>query len=222
MKPDPRLPTAAIVDFGMGNLFSVAQACSVAGMRPAVTSDPEVVRSSDAVVLPGVGAFGDAMDELERTGVATALLEVAERGVPLLGVCLGMQLLMSGSEEFGWHRGLDLVSGKVTRIAPGHRLKVPHMTWSELDRTGGEDGWGDSVLRHLADGDFMYFTHSFAVRPESQGAVIATSSYGDDTFCSALQVGRITGVQFHPERSGSGGISIYGAFADTARRVRLS
>lgn len=215
------LPTVAVVDFGMGNLFSVAQACSVGGMEPVVTSDPAVVRAADAVVLPGVGAFGDAMAELERSGLAAALLEAVEREVPMLGVCLGMQLLMTGSEEFGWHRGLDVVPGSVTRISPGHRLKVPHMTWSELARVGGNQAWEATLLRDVTDGDFMYFTHSFAVRP-TVGVVIASSCYGDDEFCSAYAIGNITGVQFHPERSGPLGISIYAALAASARRVRLS
>ena len=202
----------AIVDYGMGNLFSVQQACQQVGMQATVTPDAREVREADAVILPGVGAFGEAMATLRQLGLAEALQEVAGAGKPVLGICLGMQLLMTASDEFGRHTGLDLIKGDVVRFeAPstGSRmLKVPQIGWNGVFQTG-RDAWEQSCLHGLKDGECMYFVHSYYVKPVDPRVVLATSRYGHIEFCSALRQDNVTACQFHPERSGPQGLRIY-------------
>lgn len=209
-------PTAAIVDYGMGNLFSVKQACERAGLRALLTSAPDAVKAADAVILPGVGAFGDAMAALERQGLVGALKETAEAGKPLMGICLGMQLLMSSSDEFGRHQGLDLIAGDVVRFtAPreaGASFKVPHVGWNRVF-PGPVASWRASALAGLTEGAFMYFVHSYYARPENPNVVLALSRYGHIEFCSSLRQRNIFACQFHPERSGPAGLQIYRTFA---------
>ena len=202
----------AIVDYGMGNLFSVQQACQQVGMQATITPDAREVREADAVILPGVGAFGEAMATLRQLGLAEALQEVAGAGKPVLGICLGMQLLMTDSDEFGRHKGLDLIKGDVVRFeAPstGSRiLKVPQIGWNRVFQTG-RDAWEQSYLHGLKDGECMYFVHSYYVKPVDPQVVLATSRYGHIEFCSALRQDNVTACQFHPERSGPPGLRIY-------------
>lgn len=201
---------AAIVDYGMGNLFSVTQACERAGMRALVTARPEELLAAPAVILPGVGAFGDAMQTLKTLGLVEVLREVASAGQVLLGVCLGMQLLMERSDEFGRHEGLGLIEGDVLRLpdaeAGRRRLKIPQVGWNQIRPAGA---WEGTVLQGLADGEYMYFVHSFYCRPADPGVWLSLTSYGPTEFCSALRKGRVFGCQFHPERSGSQGIKVY-------------
>ena len=207
---------AAIIDFGMGNLFSVRQACEHAGLQAVVTSDPEEVLAADAVILPGVGAFGDAMAALTRQGLVEVLQDLAGTGRPFLGICLGMQLLMTESEEFGRHAGLCIIPGGVTRLAEsdgtGARVKVPQVGWNRIQRPGGVS-WEHSVLEGIPEEAFMYFVHSFYVAPEDPGIVLSTTRYGSTAFCSSLRRGNLFACQFHPERSGPSGVRIYRNFA---------
>ena len=204
--------TVAVVDYGVGNLFSVARACERAGLTPVTTSDPRVITNAAAVVLPGIGAFGDAMAAIARLDLIDCLRSLPERGIRLMGVCLGMQLLMERSEEFGSHRGLGLLPGSVVRLQPGGGLKVPHVGWNTI-RPPSDDAavgrCGRSLLRGVAGGEPMYFVHSYVVRPEDQTSVLTETTYGTDRFCSAIARGLVTGVQFHPERSGAGGLQVY-------------
>ncbi len=204
-------PRVAILDYGMGNLFSVRHACAAAGLDGVVSDEAGVLSFADAVIVPGVGAFGDAMAVIRRKGLAEVLLEVAASGRPLLGICLGMQLLMSESNEFGRHRGLGIISGQVRRFrnprGEDRALKVPNVGWR---RIYSREAWeGDSLLKGVADGQYMYFVHSFYCVPEDATVVEAVADYGDTRFCAALRLGNVIGCQFHPERSGPAGLGIY-------------
>ena len=205
----------------MGNLFSVAQACVHAGMTPLITSSPREVSTADVVVLPGVGAFGDAMQQLERLDLVSPLRDSASSETPFIAICLGMQLLMTESYEFGNHRGLDILSGPVEHLAtsvdsgPGG-FKVPQVGWNRIYRpvtTGVQspdaDTWSSSPLSGLQDGEFMYFVHSYYVKPKDSSLVLSYSRYGELEFCSSVHQRNVSGFQFHPERSGLPGLQIY-------------
>ena len=221
---DDRAPTVAIIDYGMGNLFSVQQACRHAGLSVGITSSARAIREADAVILPGVGAFGDAMATLARLGLVEILREAAASGKPLAGICLGMQLLMTESYEFGRHQGLGLIEGEVVRFEhPGSgssMLKVPQIGWNRLSRPEG-GSWDGSVLEGLRDGEWMYFVHSFYVKPADARVVLATSRYGDIEFCSSLRCGNLVACQFHPERSGPAGLRVYHNLAALVRRSMM-
>ncbi len=237
-------PQVAIVDYGLGNLYSVEQACLHAGLDPSITSDPFSVLQANAVILPGVGAFGDAMASLRRLGLSDALCEVAKRGTPLLGICLGMQLLMSESYEYGRHVGLDIVPGAARPLAQfrerhptypighaKHRLKVPNVGWARvLASDPTEHGsfvqspsrWAGTLLDGIVDGTHFYFVHSYYVDLADPGLALAWSQFAKMGFCAAFQVGNVAGVQFHPERSGAAGLQLYRSFAGLAGEATLT
>ena len=206
-------PHVAIVDFGLGNLFSVAQACHAVGLLSTITSDRRVIEGADAVILPGVGAFGDAMQTLRRLDLVSVLRDTPDRGVPLIGICLGVQLLMTESHEFGRHEGLGLICGEVVPLNEprenGRILKVPQVGWNRIHAAGGTGSWTAMPLEGLPDDTFMYFVHSFVVVPEDRSVVRSTTTYGDVEFCSSVSSGRIFACQFHPERSGRRGLQVY-------------
>jgi len=216
---EAKAPQVAIVDYGMGNLYSVQRACEHVGIRATIVSSPEAVLAADGVVLPGVGAMPDAMGTLDAEGLSSALRLVVQRGTPLLGVCLGLQLLMRDGSEFRPHAGLGLVPGRVVRFEghdkDGRPLRVPHIGWNAVRRvTGsGPDPWSATPLADTPDGAYMYFVHSYYVIPDDPGAVVATARYGDVEFCAAVHRGSIFACQFHPERSGPAGLAVYRAFA---------
>lgn len=213
--------TGAIVDYGMGNLYSVQQACRHAGIDAAITADAVTVKSADVVILPGVGAFGDAMAALQELRLVDLLRRLVENGKPLVGLCLGMQLLMDVSQEYGRHEGLGLVRGDVVRLDAGEpsvsRARVPNIGWARIARPCAK-AWEATPFEKSNDGDFMYFIHSFQARPSDSSAVLATSTFGDREFCAALRSGSAFGFQFHPERSGPKGLVIYEALASLLRR----
>jgi len=209
----------AIIDYGLGNLFSIKHACEHVGMSVEITHDARRVLAARGVILPGVGAFGDAMNALRRLDLVVPIRDVADRGTPLLGICLGQQLLFTESEEFGCHKGLDLIPGTV-RYFPvqqmaGRMLKVPQVGWNtiELPLSRGAAGWSGSLLEGVSPGADMYFVHSCHVVPENSNAVLSQTTYGDVIFCSGSMLGNITAFQFHPERSGVVGLQIYTNFA---------
>ena len=218
-------PRAVIVDYGMGNLFSARQAAERAGLDAVISAAREEVLAADAVVLPGMGAFGDAMAALRELALVEALQSVAVSGRPIMGVCLGMQLLMTRSFEFGEHEGLGLVPGEVRRLSQplgmdGRRLKVPHVGWNRIHRplshgavSGSSNRWIGTPLEELSDGEYMYFVHSYHVTPADSHHVLSVSRFGDVEFCSTLIEDNIFGTQFHPERSGPEGLKIYENFA---------
>jgi len=198
----------AVVDYGRGNLFSLSRALEHLGATPVVTSDPAAVESAERLILPGVGAFGDGMANLGARGLVEPVKRYAASGRPLLGICLGMQLLLDESDEFGLHRGLGLVPGRVTRFAdsPERRWKVPHVGWSRL--SAGAAGWDGTALAALPEGERMYFVHSFFAVPAKPEHRLAATPYAGIEFCSALRSGPVQGYQFHPEKSGESGLRL--------------
>ena len=204
---------AAIVDYGLGNLFSIEQACRKAGILARVTDQPAEIAHAALVILPGVGAFGDAMRELRQRDLVSVLRDHARNGGMLFGVCLGMQLLMDESQEFGAHEGLGLIPGVVERLPSQPGMKVPQIGWAKVD---AERSWEHTPLASVPGGSHFYFVHSFHVRPADPCDVLASSTYGGTSYCSAIQRGSVFGVQFHPEKSGPTGIAVYAGFTRLA------
>ena len=204
----------------MGNLFSVRQACRHAGMEGVVTSAAREILTADAVILPGVGAFGDAMEALNRLGLVPVLKEAAASR-PFMGVCLGLQLMMEESYEFGRHKGLGLVPGVTRRLEPraddsGRRPKVPQVGWNRIAPPEGAEAdrlWKGTPLEGISPGEYMYFVHSYYPEPEDPGVVLTVTEYGGQRFCSGLRRGNLYAFQFHPERSGPQGLRIYANLA---------
>jgi glutamine amidotransferase len=194
-----------IIDYGMGNLRSVERAVEAAGGRPVITGDPGAVRKGARIILPGVGAFGDAMENLRRNALDDAVREAARSGIPLLGLCLGLQLLFTRSEEFGDHEGLNLIPGKVRRFRhPG--LRIPHVGWNQIE--GKEP---NPLLENIPDGSFFYFVHSYYAEPSRPEHVLRWTRYGR-RFCSIACSGAVWGAQFHPEKSQDAGKQLFRNF----------
>ena len=205
-------PRVVVIDYGLGNLFSVARALHAIGAEVQVSSSPEMVWQAERLILPGVGAFGEGMQRLRSGGFIDPIRHAVDSGCPLLGICLGMQLLFSESEEFGLHQGLGLVEGRVVRLREadlaGRRVKVPHVGWSALRPAGSAQRWNSTVLRGVAPGEMTYFVHSFAAHPQEEAVSIAQTGYGGYEYCAVVHRGPITGCQFHPEKSGEVGLQI--------------
>ena len=199
-----------IVDYGLGNLFSLQQACAHVGLQASITNAALDIERAPAIILPGVGAFGTAMDTLRRLDLIEPLRDAAAAGKPLIGICLGMQLFMSESCEFGRHRGLDLIPGEVVRLPDGEH-KVPQVGWNQIFKARPD--WHDSPLQDISQGEYMYFVHSFYCKPGDLAVTLATTRYGETEFCSSVQRGNIFACQFHPERSGPEGLKIYQALS---------
>ncbi|MFQ5866532.1 MAG: imidazole glycerol phosphate synthase subunit HisH [bacterium] len=197
-----------VIDYGMGNLRSVSKALEKVGIRVKISSEKKGIRNADGIVLPGVGAFSQAMENLKRLDLIPAIYEFVERGRPLLGICLGFQLLFSESEEGGAPRGLDILKGKVKRFK--NKMKVPHMGWNELKPKGEV-----TLLSNLDFPCFVYFAHSYYVEPEDRGVVATITEYGEE-FMSMVEKDNIYGMQFHPEKSGEKGLKILRNFCNLA------
>ncbi len=211
---EERKKTVAIVDYEAGNLFSVEHACRIVGLKPVVTSEWHDLINADALILPGVGAFGDAMKKLRKMDLVTALLEFASSGKPFMGICLGMQLLFSRSEEFGEHEGLNLIEGNVAKLpsagSNGEKVKVPQIGWNRIfQQQNAAENWNGTPLEQIANGEFMYFVHSFYVNPGNSGNILSLTNYGGLDYCSAVVKGNIFATRFHPEKSAEEGIKIY-------------
>ena len=200
----------AIVDYGVGNLFSLVSSFEAIGVSTVVTGDQSVIEKADKIILPGVGAFGDAIAKLRQTGLDSVVIEQAKAGKDLLGICLGMQLLFDKSYEYGEHTGLGLISGSIKPIADviPRDLKIPHIGWNALQFCGEKS----KIFKYLKDGDFVYFVHSF-YGADCTDSVIATTAYGA-TLTAAVGKGNVYGCQFHPEKSGEVGLKILKAFCD--------
>jgi glutamine amidotransferase len=194
-----------VVDYGVGNLHSVAKALEKVGAETRVTSDWRDVEKSDGVVLPGVGAFKDSMDAMHRSDLAKAIKSYIHSGKPFLGVCVGLQMLFSESEEFGKSKGLDVFAGRVVKFDQGQ--KVPHMGWNQIQIKKS----GNPLLKGLKDGDFLYFVHSYYVVPKNADIVATRTDYGLD-FTSMVWEKNVFGTQFHPEKSQGVGLKIYENF----------
>jgi len=204
----------AIVDYGMGNLLSVCKAFAKIGYPAEITSDPRRILSAEGVVLPGVGAFADAMKNLISTGIGEAIKLAVAREVPFLGICLGLHLIFSKSYEDGEHTGLDIIPGEVKRLP--NNVKVPHMGWNQI-----EIQKECRILEGVKDGSFLYFVHSYYVSPEDERAVAATTIYGC-RFTAVICKGNIFGIQFHPEKSSTVGLKILKNFGELVESAGYS
>jgi glutamine amidotransferase len=226
----------AIIDFGLGNLFSVKQACEYVGMEAKITSSQDDMFAADAVILPGVGAYGDAMESLRKLDLVAPLQDIGTSQKWLIGICLGFQLLMSESYEFGTHKGLGIIEGVVVPLedpvdhdsfdGTPRRLKVPQVGWNRI--WGGQQlrepssesptSWIGTPLSGVSEGEYMYFVHSFYVKPANLDLMISSTQYGQIDFCSSLQYNNTFACQFHPERSGQQGLRIYKKIADMVKK----
>lgn len=200
----------AIADYGVGNLFSLHSSFGAIGYDTVVTSNVEEVRRADKIILPGVGAFGDAAKKLRESGLFDVIKEEALSGKPLLGICLGMQMLLEKSFEYGEHEGLGLIKGEIRPISDviPKDYKIPHIGWNALDFKDKTS----PLFRYIKDGDFVYFVHSY-YGAHCEESVIATSEYGAN-LTAAVAKDNIFGCQFHPEKSGKVGLNILRAFCD--------
>lgn len=205
------MKTVTLVDYGLGNLYSIVRALEKCGASVRMASRGEDIRSADRLILPGVGAFASGLRGLQEAGLQDAVLDFAGTERPLLGICLGMQLLLERSSEFGNHIGLGLIRGEVlpipTTTPAGAKLKSPHIGWANLQPTQ-DSRWEDSLLRGTRAEDAFYHVHSFHAVVRDAGQCVATCDFGGNVLTSAIRAGAISGCQFHPEKSGVSGLRV--------------
>ncbi len=215
-----KLPVVTIVDYGGSNLFSVKHAFESIGAKVDISSDPDKIIKADKLVIAGVGAFGDAIEDMRGKGIVDSIKEFVDTGRPVLGVCLGMQLFMTEGEEFGFNEGIGLVKGKVVNLNGSgldqRGIKVPHVGWNKMEYPKedikGVNWLKTAILRDILPGDYVYFVHSYVVVPTDPACIIAETNYGPNNFCSVILKDNIIGCQFHPEKSGIVGLKIYRNF----------
>jgi glutamine amidotransferase len=202
----------AIIDYGVGNIFSINQACNKVGLNTIVTSDAALISNSDAIILPGVGAFGDAMNNLKKLNLVETIINFANTGKPFLGICLGMQLLFNESEEFGNHKGLGLIDGEIKKFnfskIDNNITKIPQIQWNKIYHKENTN-WNNSCLSNVENNSYMYFVHSYYAIPNDKNTILSYTEYANFEYCSSVKKENITGIQFHPEKSGEIGIHIY-------------
>ena len=204
--------SVAIIDMGFGNLYSVSQACLAVGMEPFFAKTPIEALEADAIILPGVGAFDRAIEKLTQMDLVDLIVNYKK---PLLGICLGMQLLFESSEEGDGSKGLGLIEGTVKKFPKlsepnGEKLRVPHIGWNSVQRGKSEDN--GNILKHIEEDSLIYFVHSYYIECPNEDLILSKSSYGGHEFCSSVQKNNFYGCQFHPEKSGALGITIYNEF----------
>ncbi len=199
-----------IIDYQLGNLYSVNQACETVGIKSKISTIREDIIDADALILPGVGAFNEAMENLAKLDLISAIRQKVKLGIPLFGVCLGQQLLFTESEEFASGKGLNLIPGIIKRFPEKHddkKIKVPHIAWNKIYTATQE--WENTPLKELENNEFMYFIHSYYVQPEKDSCILTKTNYSGIDFCSSILENNIFATQFHPEKSGEKGLSIY-------------
>lgn len=209
-------PEVVVVDYGLGNIFSVRKALEHCGARVTLSADPEVVARADRLVLPGVGAFKDGMSGLRERDLIEPAVSVARSGRAVLGICLGMQMLMTRSEEFGDHQGLGIVPGKVLAIprttVDGAPMRIPHIGWSPLTSPRPESDWTGSILESTPVGSAVYLVHSYTAWPDDEAHRLADCWYGGRRISAAIRFDNVYGCQFHPEKSAQVGLTILQRF----------
>lgn len=199
-----------IIDYGLGNLFSVNQACQTVGLNVKISNIKEEIKNADAIILPGVGAFIEAMNNLEKMDLVNSIREAVKNGKPFFGICLGMQLIFSRSEEFGSGNGLDLIPGVIKKfpITINEKIiKVPQIAWNNI--YSRKKKWIDTPLYNIEENEFMYFVHSYYAEPQFEDSILTNTNYSDIEYCSAVMKDNIFATQFHPEKSAEKGIRIY-------------
>lgn len=205
-----------LVDYGMGNILSVQRAFEYCGAQVIISDKPQDIKNSDYLVLPGVGAFADGMKGLSERGLIEAIVDFAPKERPFLGICLGMQMMMGKSEEFGIHAGLGLIPGSVVRIPDqdihGLRQKIPHIGWNSLELPSEKENWNGTILEDIEIGETVYFVHSFSAVPTNLSNRLADTYYNGQLISAAVQSGYLCGCQFHPEKSGVTGLKIINNF----------
>ena len=205
---------AVIIDYGMGNIFSIKHACRHVGITPIITNSKKDIENADIIILPGVGAFADAMNALSKLDLINPLIDLIDSDKILFGICLGMQLLMTESYEFGHHNGLGIIQGKVVKFfdqtnETQKELKVPHIGWNHIYYSINDCIY----FKNIKDESYMYFVHSFYAIPKDVNVISSYSLYGNTSLCSSIKYKNIFACQFHPERSGSKGLEIYKTLA---------
>ena len=199
-----------IIDYRLGNLFSVKQACDNVGLNVKISHEVDEILNADALILPGVGAFNEAMNNLKRLELDIAIQNKVKSGTPIFGICLGLQLLFTESEEFGSSKGLDLIHGTIKKFPNNYEdriIKVPHIAWNTISNS--KQKWSKSPLCDLKGDDFMYFIHSYYVKPHDENCILSLTDYDRIEFCSSINLNNIFATQFHPEKSAEKGLSIY-------------
>ena len=209
-------PEVTVVDYGVGNLLSVQRALEHCGAKVILTAEPEQILAASRVLLPGVGAFANGMQALERLGLVAVLRQLAQQKTPLLGICLGMQLLLEESEEYGLTPGLGLIPGRVIPVSStsteGRSQKIPHVGWNALVMPTIETTWNGTILQTASPGDAVYFVHSFMAKPKNDLHLVANCLYGGISIPAVIANGNVSGCQFHPEKSGEIGLRILREF----------
>jgi len=198
----------AIIDYGAGNLGSVANAIIRLGYQPKITNRPSEITSAEAVILPGVGAAADTMANLKALGLVSPIRQLIAGGCPFFGVCIGLQILFTGTEEGGWHECLNIIPGRVKKLPPG--LKIPHMGWNQVKQKVFHP-----VFEGIADNTNFYFAHSYYAEPDNKSVIVGETDYGIP-LCSVVVQGNLVATQFHPEKSGEVGLKIYDNFLKLA------
>jgi glutamine amidotransferase len=215
MKENPKV---SIIDYGIGNLFSVMKACDAVGLSAQITDNSKDIESSDAILLPGVGAFGDAMANLAKLDLVEPIRDYAQSGKPLMGVCLGMQLLLTESEEFGIQKGINIIEGSCRRFPSfetnQHKIKVPQIMWNTISPPKGNNFEKNTPLENINPGEFMYFVHSYYAKLQNPAEMLSITDYRGVEYCSSIHKGNVFAFQFHPEKSGTQGLKIYQKFKD--------
>ena len=201
----------AIIDYKMSNLHSVEAACKKVGLSYLTTCNHKKIIDSKAAILPGVGAFGTAMSFLRKSGLDSCIKDYVKMGKPLIGICLGMQLLFESSDEFGFHKGLGIIKGKVKKFEfqkiSNQKYPIPQVGWNRIKK--GKITWKGTLLENNRDGDYVYFTHSHYVEPQESKIILSTTEYNKKKYCSSINDQNIIATQFHPEKSGLVGIALY-------------
>ena len=208
-----------ILDYGLGNLYSITQACKAVGVDAIVSKDINIIRNADAIILPGVGAFGDAMNSLYNNNLIVPIQEFVATGKPFLGICLGMQLMFTKSEEFGENLGLNLIKGEIKKFPQESTLhRVPQIQWNKIYQNNS-DVWSSSPLKNVENGEYMYFIHSYYAIPEDKDLILSYTKYGDITYASSVIKDNVIGIQFHPEKSAKEGIKVYQEWINLIKKV---
>lgn len=205
-----------IIDYDMGNLFSVQQACANVGLETVISKNTEEIKSANAIILPGVGSFNEAMLNLSKFDLIGPIKSSVNNKIPLLGVCLGMQLLFEESEEFGNTQGLGLVKGSVIKFPDqdynGSKVKIPQINWNKIYYPENRNSFNNPLLKDIKENEFMYFVHSYYVSNKEIDTVSCITKYADIEYCSGIKKDNIIAFQFHPEKSATEGLKIYSNF----------